>query len=140
MSKKKLTPLIIALFVFVGASAYWSCSGEKQLFDIQTIGVQTKMAGKEDVLLLDVRTPEEFDGPLGHLEGAKLIPLQELPQRLDEIKSYKNKEIVVYCRSGGGGPKKRQNFIYKSFFQGEKMGGGEGGRGAQLVKEKPRLW
>ena len=124
MSKKKLTPLIIALFVFVGASAYWSCSGEKQLFDIQTIGVQTKMAGKEDVLLLDVRTPEEFDGPLGHLEGAKLIPLQELPQRLDEIKSYKNKEIVVYCRSGGRSQRASQILIDNGFRKVKNMVGG----------------
>ena len=124
MSKKKLTPLIIALFVFVCASAYWSCSGEKQLFDIQTIGVQTKMAGKEDVLLLDVRTPEEFDGPLGHLEGAKLIPLQELPQRLDEIKSYKNKEIVVYCRSGGRSQRASQILIDNGFRKVKNMVGG----------------
>ena len=124
MSKKKLTPLIIALFVFVGASAYWSCSGEKQLFDIQTIGVQTKMAAKEDVLLLDVRTPEEFDGPLGHLEGAKLIPLQELPQRLDEIKSYKNKEIVVYCRSGGRSQRASQILIDNGFRKVRNMVGG----------------
>ena len=124
MSKKKLTPLIIALFVFVGASAYWSCSGEKQLFDIQTIGVQTKMAGKEDVLLLDVRTPEEFDGPLGHLEGAKLIPLQELPQRLDEIKSYKNREIVVSCRSGGRSQRASQILIANGFRKVKNMVGG----------------
>ncbi|MCC6397873.1 MAG: rhodanese-like domain-containing protein [Bacteroidetes bacterium] len=51
-------------------------------------------------VLLDVRTREEFDGPLGHLEGALLIPVQELEIRIDELSPFKNKTIVAICRSG----------------------------------------
>jgi len=54
----------------------------------------------ENLFLLDVRTPEEFSGPFGFLEGAILIPVQELESRIDELQEYKEKEIVVYCRSG----------------------------------------
>jgi thioredoxin len=53
---------------------------------------------KEKPFLLDVRTPSEYY--FGHLEGATLIPLQELEERLSEIAKYKNKAILVYCRSG----------------------------------------
>ncbi len=49
------------------------------------------------VTLIDVREPIEFAG--GHLDGARLIPLGELPQRLGEIEA--GKEIVVYCKMGG---------------------------------------
>jgi rhodanese-related sulfurtransferase len=52
------------------------------------------------VVILDVRTPEEFFGETGHLEGAVLIPVQELERRIDEIVPWKSRTIVVYCRSG----------------------------------------
>lgn len=53
-----------------------------------------------DLVLLDVRTNPEWNGPLGHLKGARLIPLQELNTRFTELNSFRTKEIVVYCRSG----------------------------------------
>ncbi len=49
-------------------------------------------------LILDVRTFREFQS--GHLQGAKLIPVQELQNRLHELESDKENDIVVYCRSG----------------------------------------
>ncbi|CUU10267.1 Rhodanese-related sulfurtransferase, partial [Candidatus Kryptobacter tengchongensis] len=49
-------------------------------------------------LLLDVRTKEEFSEE--HIKNALNIPVQELEKRLDELKKYKNFEIIVYCRSG----------------------------------------
>lgn len=52
------------------------------------------------VLLLDVRTREEFDGSLGHLHGALLIPIQELDERLAELEPFRDDTVVVYCRSG----------------------------------------
>ena len=49
--------------------------------------------------ILDVREPEEFDGPLGHIPGAKLIPLGSLGELLDEIP--RGRPIVAVCRAGG---------------------------------------
>ena len=53
----------------------------------------------KEVQILDVREREEFDGPLGHIPGAKLIPLGSLGGKLDEIS--KNRPIVTVCRAGG---------------------------------------
>jgi glyoxylase-like metal-dependent hydrolase (beta-lactamase superfamily II)/rhodanese-related sulfurtransferase len=50
------------------------------------------------VQILDVREPDEFTGPLGHVEGARLIPLGELGERLGELS--KDKPIVAVCRAG----------------------------------------
>jgi phage shock protein E len=47
--------------------------------------------------LLDVRSPEEFEG--GHLPGALNIPVQELDRRLGEVGPAEH-DVVVYCRSG----------------------------------------
>ncbi|HUC81625.1 MAG TPA: rhodanese-like domain-containing protein [Flavisolibacter sp.] len=51
----------------------------------------------QNATILDVRTPEEFAG--GRYPNAINIPLNELPQRLEEIKQMKT-PIVAYCRSG----------------------------------------
>ncbi len=51
-----------------------------------------------DVQIVDVRELEEFNGPLGHLPGAKLIPLGKLSERGGEL--LHDKPIVTVCRSG----------------------------------------
>ncbi len=50
------------------------------------------------VQLVDVREAEEFDGVLGHIASARLIPLGELPARLGDLD--RGKPIVTVCRSG----------------------------------------
>lgn len=49
-------------------------------------------------LILDVRTPYEFK--TGHLKNARLIPVQALKKRLNEISAFRDKEILVYCATG----------------------------------------
>jgi len=49
-------------------------------------------------MLIDVRTPEEYAA--GHLEGARLMPLNELGERLGKMNEGKSTPVVVYCRSG----------------------------------------
>ncbi|MEO6735956.1 MAG: rhodanese-like domain-containing protein [Ginsengibacter sp.] len=53
------------------------------------------------VVLLDVRTKEEFEGKanpnFGTLKNAVNLPIQELESRLSTISSLKEKEIIVYC-------------------------------------------
>ncbi len=58
------------------------------------------LAADTTLVLIDVRTPEEFRGELGHLPGALLIPLQDLEGRLPELEQYRGRKIVAYCRSG----------------------------------------
>lgn len=50
-----------------------------------------------DVTILDVRQPKEYES--GHIPGAKLIPMAEIKDRMDEIDP--EKPIVVYCAIGG---------------------------------------
>jgi phage shock protein E len=65
----------------------------------KNIGANTlnkKIKAGEDFFLLDVRTPQENTAQA--IEGSYLVPLQELGYRIEELP--KNKEIVVYCRTG----------------------------------------
>ena len=50
------------------------------------------------VQLIDVRERDEFEGPLGHIKGAKLVPLSELASRAGEL--ARDKPVVAVCRSG----------------------------------------
>jgi rhodanese-related sulfurtransferase len=56
-----------------------------------------KLKIDKDIIVLDVRTPEEVDG--GMIENAINIPIQVLEERIDELKPYKSKEILVICRT-----------------------------------------
>lgn len=63
-----------------------------------TIDVQTASAlqGRDDVVVFDVREPAEYDA--GHIGGATLIPLGQVPARMAEIP--KDKTVILTCRSG----------------------------------------
>jgi len=51
------------------------------------------------VQVLDVREPDEFNGPLGRIAGARLIPLGGLAERTGELD--RDRPIVAVCRAGG---------------------------------------
>jgi rhodanese-related sulfurtransferase len=53
-----------------------------------------------DILILDLRTPQEFLGDTGHVYHARNIPLQALPYRLLEISAWREETLLVYCRAG----------------------------------------
>lgn len=71
-------------------------------YEIYPGDVAEKIKNNEDFVLLDVRTPEEYKK--NHLKNSILLPIQELSQdSLNEIglgEEMKNKEIIIYCRSG----------------------------------------
>ena len=58
-----------------------------------------ELAKQAGTFILDVRTEAEFAG--GHLERAKLIPVQRLAGRLSEVPQDKKTPILVYCAMGG---------------------------------------
>ena len=59
--------------------------------------LKRKIDAKEDFFLLDVREPNEYQ--IGKIPGSTLIPLGEVPQRVEEIP--RDKEIIVHCKMGG---------------------------------------
>ena len=59
-----------------------------------------RLASGADLVILDVREPEEFVGELGHIPGALLVPLDALERRLPRLSRHAGREIVVVCRAG----------------------------------------
>ena len=74
--------------------------------------LKEKKESGDDFFLLDVR--EGFEYMVSNLDGEN-IPLGDLPSRVDEIKNYKDSEVVVMCRSGGRSGKALE-FLEKEGF------------------------
>ncbi len=74
----------------------------------------------EELTILDVRQPSEYEA--GHIPGAKLIPLPNINERLDEIDS--NKATVVYCAIGGRSRVAAQMMAGKGFSNVYNLTGG----------------
>ncbi|MBI2682469.1 MAG: molybdopterin-synthase adenylyltransferase MoeB [Acidobacteriales bacterium] len=87
---------------------------ETQVSDVPEISVEElkkKLDAKEDLFVLDVREPHEYQ--ICNLNGY-LIPLGEVPRRVHELDSAKN--IVVHCRSGKRSAE-AVNFLRQAGFQ-----------------------
>ena len=73
----------------------------EKLFGASAAGITAEELGEKlkfgkHPFVLDVRQPDEFRQ--GHIAGAKLIPLNELARRMDELP--KGREVVCVCASG----------------------------------------
>lgn len=58
-----------------------------------------KIKTDKNLVILDVRTEAEVADQLKMIDGAINIPIQELQERFTELNKYKNKEIIVICRT-----------------------------------------
>jgi rhodanese-related sulfurtransferase len=67
------------------AGPHWIEAGE----------LRDRLGCGEAPLILDVRGPDEFDGPLGHIEGARNVPLPDLSGRIPEIVREAGPVVVV---------------------------------------------
>jgi sulfur dioxygenase len=72
--------------------------------------------------ILDVREAEEFTGPLGHIEGAVLIPLGELAARADELQ--RDRPIVAVCRAGSRSAQATAILLQAGFSDVANLNGG----------------
>lgn len=61
--------------------------------------LKRRLDAGEDILVLDVRSPQDFVGEQGHIACANNITLEELETRLDEISEYQERPVVTICRT-----------------------------------------
>jgi rhodanese-related sulfurtransferase len=110
--------LLLLVLLVTGLSA---CA-QKGGTNLDVNQVSEMLAENPDIVLIDVRTPKEFNQ--GHLDGAKLINFydpnfQGEVEKLDSAKKY-----VVYCRSGGRSAKSVNAMKKMGFKDVYNMSGG----------------
>ncbi|ADO75257.1 rhodanese-like domain-containing protein [Stigmatella aurantiaca] len=71
---------------------------------------------------IDVREPAEFDGPLGHLPGAELVPLGSLPAAAASWSPHE--PLLLICRSGARSMKAARWLAEQGFLQLYNLEGG----------------
>jgi rhodanese-related sulfurtransferase len=103
MKKISFVLFVFALFLAAcGGAAQETAVVEPATIDVatlpDTVDVVTVNAllDNDDVLILDVREQFEYDEK--HIPGITLIPMGEVPARLNEIPT--DKEVILTCRSG----------------------------------------
>ncbi|SMO63146.1 rhodanese-like domain-containing protein [Gracilimonas mengyeensis] len=82
--------------------------------EISVQELKEKKENGDDFLLLDVR--EDFEYLVSNIDGTN-IPMNQLEDRLEELDEYKDKEIVVMCRSGNRSAKVT-GYLQKQGFDG----------------------
>ena len=91
--------MLIAVALLSGGMLVWPLIGRRVsgVKEVETLEA-TQLINHRDAVILDVREDKEFS--TGHLPNAKHIPLGQLVARLKDVEKFKNKPIVVNCRSG----------------------------------------
>lgn len=95
------------------------------------ISVEELMQIEQDVLIIDVREKWEFEE---QNIGAKNIPLASLPDQLDSLANYKEKDIVVHCQSGRRSNQAQKYLTKQGFCKVRSLDGGIEAYLAQTTK------
>lgn len=82
--------------------------------EITATELKKRMDKGDDIQLIDVRQPDE--NAFAHIEGAKLIPLGQIIQRMSEIDE--NRETVIHCKAGGRSAKAIE-MLQRAGFKGD---------------------
>jgi rhodanese-related sulfurtransferase len=91
---------------------------------LRAVEARRFLTSHPEALVLDVRNPDEWNDDLGHIEGARQIPLAELPARVNEVADWKDKPVVVVCRVGGRSQRAAEWLAGAGYRQVMNLGGG----------------
>jgi len=77
-----------------------NCGGGRPNFDIDVESAARMIGGENPPAVIDVRTPEEYVGELGHISGARLIPLDIFKDSIEALSYMRDSTIIVVCKVG----------------------------------------
>lgn len=102
--------------------------------DCQT--VQQLIAEGESFLFLDCREQDEYETAC--IDGAVLLPMSEIQQRLDELESSRDARVVVHCHHGGRSLRVANWLRAQGFPNAQSMAGGIDAWSLHIDPEVPR--
>jgi rhodanese-related sulfurtransferase len=102
--------------------------------DVRTVAA--KLSAAEKFLLLDCREPDEYNRV--HIAGALLLPMSELDQRVGELASHRDREIVVHCHHGGRSLRVTRWLREQGFPNVQSMAGGIDAWSLEIDPSLPR--
>lgn len=90
--------LFLALFVILGMLVYTSFNARLRGYQDVPPLEAVQLINHDDAVMVDVREDSEYSA--GHVQDSIHIPLGKLNERMAELDAYKNRAVVVGCRSG----------------------------------------
>jgi len=99
---RRFAPLMLAAALALLAGCATTTPGTVTLSysEITVDQLHQRLQRGEDLLIVDVRSPEKYTGELGHIPGAVLRPLPEIKSWMGEIRDRGDGEVFLVCRSG----------------------------------------
>lgn len=116
-----LNKIVLALLVLLLLTGCLNSAVSEGYKDLSAAGFN-EMIQKGNALILDVRTPVEYQQ--GHIKDSVLIPVQTLDKEYTKILEHKEKNILVYCRSGNRSVTASNILIKQGFKKVYNMKGG----------------
>ncbi len=89
--------------------------------DISVAELKVLLESENEINFIDVRNPDEYDED--NL-GALLIPLGELPDRLEELDGLQDQDIYIHCRSGARSGRAKEYLEAEGFTKVHNVLGG----------------
>lgn len=104
--------------------------------EIDVTSVKRMLDENAEFLLLDCRTVEEAE--MVSIAGSKLVPMDQLPDRVAELELHKRGRIVVYCHLGGRSQMVTEWLRQQGFQNAQNMTGGIDAWAIQVDSRLPR--
>ncbi len=117
---------------FCGVGDWGRGTGEGA--EISAPELQLERSRKPDLVLVDVREPQEAE--IARIDGARNIPLRQLPERLSELPGHA--EIVTLCHHGQRSLKAREILKGAGFANVRSLAGGIDAWSREVDAEVPR--
>jgi adenylyltransferase/sulfurtransferase len=116
------SPTITELIDYEGFCGVPAATPREPFGEISAHALATRRDAGEDLLLLDVREPAEWE--TAHIAGAQLMPLGALPSRIEELAAWRTRPVVVHCHHGGRSAKACAQLAAAGFTRVENLAGG----------------
>lgn len=128
--------MLVMLFLISGGMLLWptintAMGGSREIGTLEA----TRLMNTGTALILDIRDTTEFDG--GRIPKSKNIPMAEIDKRIDEISKFKDKPVVITCRTTGRAGSAARLLKQRGFTDVYQLSGGFGAwQQASLPVEK----
>ena len=128
--------MMVALFVVSGIMVTWPTiakmmGGSREIGTLET----TRLINSGSALVLDIRDTSEFSS--GRIPKSKNIPLSEIDKRIEEISKFKDKPVIVTCRTNNRSGSAARLLRQRGFADVYQLDGGFGAwQQASLPVEK----
>ena len=90
--------------------------------EIDIAATKSRLDAGEDLFFVDCREPDEY--AVANIDGATLIPMSELANRVAEFQPHANKPIIIHCHHGGRSLRVAAWLRQQGYAQAQSMAGG----------------